>query len=153
MDFIKKNKFTALAIGCFLVLVLILVQVKNTFFPDMKTAIYGNRLDGIKDIEITKKELSTLKDTLEKNETVSKVSTIINGKIVNVMITVGEELGVNQAKELAGLAYQEFTKEQQQNYDFQVFVQKTNDAPDFPIIGYKHHKREEFSWTKDRTVE
>ncbi len=153
MDFIKKNKFTIIAIGCFLILVLLLVQVKNAFFPDMRTAIYGNRLDGIKDIKITKGELSTLKDTLEKNETVSKVSTIVSGKIVNIMITVGDELGLDQAKELANTSYQEFTKEQQQNYDFQVFIQKNNDAKDFPIIGYKHHKKEGFSWTKDRTVE
>ncbi len=153
MDFIKKNKFTIIAITCFLVLVLVLVQIKNIFFPNMGTAIYGNRLEGIKDVEISKKELSTLEETLEKNETISKVSTVINGKIINVMITVGDELGLEQAKELANTAYQEFSDEEKKFYDFQIFIEKTNDAKDFPIIGYKHHKKEGFSWTRDRTVE
>lgn len=153
MDFIKRNKFTTIAIACFLLLVVILVQIKNAFFPDMGSAIYGNRLEGIEDVKITKNELSTLKDALKKNENVTKVSTIISGKLVNIIITVSEEMGRDQAKELASASYNEFTSDEQKFYDFQVFIQKTSDAGDFPIIGYKHHKKEAFSWTRDRTVE
>lgn len=152
MDFIKKNKFTMIAIFCFLLLVILLVQVKNTFFPNMGKAIYGNRLEGIENAKISDKELTTLKDTLKKNDTINKVSTIVSGKLVNVIITVGDDLGLEQAKKLAGEIYKEFTTEQQKFYDFQVFIQKTSDASDFPIIGYKHHNREGFSWTRDRTV-
>jgi len=117
MDFIKKNKFTIIAITCFLVLVLVLVQIKNIFFPNMGTAIYGNRLEGIKDVEISKKELSTLEETLEKNETISKVSTVINGKIINVMITVGDELGLEQAKELGKQRAKQELDQQIENHD------------------------------------
>jgi len=153
MDFIKKNKFTIIAIVCFLLFVIVLVQIKNAFFPDMGRAIYGNRLEGIKEVKITKDELSTVKDTLKKNENVEKVSTIISGKLVNIIITVSEELGLDQAKELANISYKEFTSDEQEFYDFQVFIEKKSDAGDFPIIGYKHHKKEAFSWTRDRTVE
>ncbi len=153
MDFIKKNKFTIIAITCFLVLVLILVQVKNTFFPNMGKAIYGNRLEGIEGVEISDKELSTLKDTLKKNESIRKVSAMVSGKLINIIITVNDDLGLEQAKALAGDAYKEFTNDEQKFYDFQVFIQKDNDAADFPIIGYKHHNRESFVWTKDRMVE
>lgn len=152
MDFIKKNKFTMIAIFCFLLLVILLVQVKNTFFPNMGKAIYGNRLEGIENAKISNKELTTLKDTLKKNDTINKVSTLVSGKLVNVIITVSDDLGLEQAKKLAGEVYKEFTTEQQKFYDYQVFIQKTNDASDFPIIGYKHHNRESFSWTRDRTV-
>lgn len=152
MDFIRKNKFTMIAIFCFLLLVILLVQVKNTFFPNMGKAIYGNRLEGIENVKISDKELTTVKDTLKKNDTINKVSTIVSGKLVNVIITVGDDLGLEQAKKLAGEVYKEFTTEQQKFYDFQVFIQKSNDASDFPIIGYKHHNREGFSWTRDRTV-
>lgn len=152
MDFIKKNKYTMIAIFCFLLLVILLVQVKNTFFPNMGKAIYGNRLEGIENAKISDKELTTLKDALKKNDTINKVSTIVSGKLVNVIITVGDDLGLEQAKKLAGEIYKEFTTEQQKFYDFQVFIQKTSDASDFPIIGYKHHNREGFSWTRDRTV-
>ena len=54
MDFIKKNKFTIIAVGVFLILVLLLVQVKNIFFPNEGSAIYGNRLEGIESVKITK---------------------------------------------------------------------------------------------------
>ena len=142
-----------IAIFCFLLLVVLLVQVKNTFFPNMGKAIYGNRLEGIEDVEITDKELSTLKETLKKNEAIVKVSPIISGKLVNIIVTVSDEMGLDQAKSIAGEAYKEFTTEQQKFYDFQIFIEKKADVTDFPIIGYKHHKREGFSWTRDRTVE
>lgn len=152
MDFIKKNKFTVVAIACFLLLVVILFQIKTIFFPDMGKAIYGNRLDGMKEVEITDKEIASLKDTIKENESVQKVYAGVNGKIVNVIITVNDDLGLEQAKGLATVVYQEFDKDAQKFYDFQVFVQKNNDASDFPIIGYKHHNKEGFSWTRDRVA-
>ena len=42
-------------------------------------------------------------------------------------------------------------KEQKKYYDIQVFVQKSKETNEFPIIGYKHHTKDSFSWTKDRT--
>ena len=38
-------------------------------------------------------------------------------------------------------------------YDIQIFVKKDTDAADFPIIGYKHHAKDSFSWTKNRGAE
>ena len=67
------------------------------------------------------------------------------------MLTVGDDLGLDQAKALSDVVYQEFSPDVQKFYDFQVFIQKTNGASNFPIIGYKHHNKENFSWTRDRT--
>ncbi len=151
MDFIRKNKFTIIAICCFLLLVVVLVQVKNVFFPNMGKAIYGKRLDGIENVKISDDKLSTVKENLLAQDSIKKASIIISGKIVNVIITVNDDLALDQAKQLSTVVYQEFTPDAQKFYDFQIFIQKTNDANDFPIIGYKHHNRENFSWTRDRT--
>lgn len=151
MDFIRKNKFTIIAICCFLLLVVVLVQVKNVFFPNMGSAIYGKRLEGIENAKVSDDKLSTLKENLLAQDSINKVSTIISGKIINVIITVNDDLGLDQAKGLSGVVYQEFTPEVQKFYDFQIFIQKTNGANNFPIIGYKHHNKENFSWTRDRT--
>ena len=35
-------------------------------------------------------------------------------------------------------------------YDVEMFIKKTNDDVQFPIIGYKHRSKEVFSFTKDR---
>ena len=151
MDFIRKNKFTIIEICCFLLLVVVLVQVKNIFFPNMGKAIYGKRLEGIESAKVTDDKLSTVKENLGAQDSISKVSILINGKIINVMLTVGDDLGLDQAKALSDVVYQEFSPDVQKFYDFQVFIQKKNGASNFPIIGYKHHNKENFSWTRDRT--
>lgn len=41
-------------------------------------------------------------------------------------------------------------------YDFQIFLKKSDKAENskqFPVVGYKHHVRDEIRWTKDRTGE
>ena len=35
-------------------------------------------------------------------------------------------------------------------YDVQVFFTKTTKDEKYPIIGYLHHGKDRFSWTKDR---
>ncbi len=152
MKFIKKNKFTLIALFCLLIVVIILVQIKNIFFPDMGRAIYGNRLEGIEDVKITKSELSTLADTLKERDYVKKVTSRVSGKIVECIVTVKEDANLDQSKELASAFYGEFSKDEKKFYDFQIFVKKTKKTDDFPIIGYKHHNKDSFSWTKDRTV-
>ena len=41
-------------------------------------------------------------------------------------------------------------KDQKEFFDIQVIIDKTNDSAQFPIIGYKHHSKEGFAFTKDR---
>ena len=53
MSFIRKNKFVIIAIGVFLILVILAFQVVNMFFPEEGKALYGNRLDGIEEVKIT----------------------------------------------------------------------------------------------------
>ena len=57
MEFIKKNKFTIIAIICFLLLMLIAIEVKNVFFPNGSNAIYGDRLDGIEKLKLILEKL------------------------------------------------------------------------------------------------
>ena len=49
MKFIKKNKYTIIAIIIFIILVLVAATAKNILVPDEGKAVYGDRLDGIKD--------------------------------------------------------------------------------------------------------
>lgn len=150
MNFIKKNKFTVIAIGVFLILLILLIQVKNIFFPNAGNAIYGNRLDGIDKVKVSDTVKTEVKNKL-KEEATSKVSVRTSGRIVEIIITVNSDVSVETAKEYANKAIEPFSKEQLKYYDFQVFVTKDSDAKEFPIIGYRHHKNDNFVWTKDRT--
>lgn len=150
MKFIKKNKFTIIAIVCFLAFMLVLIQVKNIFFPNTGKAIYGDRLDGIEEVEVSNSKLDKIVSKYTDNEAVSSAKTQVRGKIINVIVTIKDEVSLEDAKGLANIVLDVLSKKQKKFYDIQVLIDKTNDSKQFPIIGYKHHSKETFTFTKDR---
>ena len=153
MSFIRKNKFIIIAIGVFLILVILAFQIVTMFFPKDGTALYGDRLDGIENVELTKTKLTKIEDVLKENEIVKKASVSVQGKIVEVIITVQDDTSVDSVKELNTTVLNSLEEDEKKFYDIQIFVKKDTDATDFPIIGYKHHARDNFSWTKNRGAE
>lgn len=153
MSFIRKNKFIIIAIGIFLILVFLAFQVKMIFFPEEGKAIYGNRLDGIEEVEITKARKESIESAVKEDSATKSVSVNVSGKIIEVIITVQDDTPVDTAKNLSTKISDTLKSDEKKFYDVQIFIKKENDAKDFPIIGYKHHAKDEFSWTKDRGAE
>lgn len=153
MKYIKKNKLTVFIIVIFVLMVIVGAYLYNLLFASGRSEAYGNRLDGIENVEITKKQYSKVKSKLKENENVIEVSTDLKGKIVNIIITVKDEVSKEDAKNIASSALTEFDEDQLKFYDIQIFVKKDNkDLNDFPIIGYKQNDKAGLTWTKDRQV-
>ena len=149
MKWIKKNKFTVIAIIIFVVLAIIGFKVKEIFFPDQRTAIYGDRLEG--KVAVEQSTYDTLKQNLSEKEKVKSVTVRENGRRIDITITVEDDMSKESAKNLKAGMMEPFTESQIGYYDFQVFIKKDSTSEnDFPIIGYKHHNSSDFSWTKDR---
>lgn len=149
-NFIKNNKVTVVAFIICVIFVILVFAIKLTFFPNEGTAIYGDRLDGIEEVEITDDEQDKIISSLEGKDEVKKVETDIKGRTLNVLITVNDDVELDPAKALTSSITDTLDKEQLGFYDIQVFISKDNDDARFPIIGYKHQDKDEFSWTKDR---
>lgn len=149
MKFIKNNKGTIIVICLFLIGVLLLVQLKNIFIFDDSKAIYGTRVEGIEEVRLTNNQEEQIKAELE--EDVEDVTIREAGRLINVIITVQDEMSRDNAKELTSKVISPLKDNQKKYYDIQVFVQKSQKTKEFPIIGYKHHSKKDFSWTKDRS--
>ena len=121
MNYIKRNKGTVIAIIIFIILVVLLFQIKNIFFPNSGKAIYGNRLEGIEEVEISKDTYKKVEKSLAE-DSVSKVTTDIAGKLVKIFITVNEDVDIEKAKSYGGKAIEPFTAEQKNYYDFQINI-------------------------------
>ena len=147
---IKNNKVTAVAFIICVIFVILVFAIKLTFFPNEGTAIYGDRLDGIEEVEITDDGQDKIVSSLEGKDEVKKVETDIKGRTLNVLITVNDDVELDPAKALTSSITDTLDKDQLGFYDIQVFISKDNDDARFPIIGYKHQDKDEFSWTKDR---
>ena len=110
-----------------------------------------HRLDGIEEVEITSKQEKNIVSKLEEKDEVKSVDTDIKGRILNVIITVNDDVELDPAKALASVITENLEEDQNGYYDIQVFIKKSNEEDTrFPIIGYKHQDKDEFSWSKDR---
>ena len=149
MKWIKKNKFTVIAIVCFVIIAILGFKLKEILFPDQRTAIYGDRLDG--KVNVDQAVYDAVKQKLTENENVKSVTVHENGRRIDITITVEDSLSKDDAKKLTDGITEPFNESQIGYYDFQVFIKKdTASENDFPIIGYKHHNSSSFSWNKDR---
>lgn len=149
MKWIKKNKFTMIAIVIFIVVAILGFKAKEIFFPDQRTAIYGDRLEG--KVAVEKATYDSLKQKISENEKVKTVTVRENGRRIDITITVVDDMSKSDAKKLTDNMLEPFTESQIGYYDFQVFIKKDSSSEnDFPIIGYKHHNSSSFSWSKDR---
>lgn len=153
MSFIRKNKFVIIAIGVFLILVVLGFQIATMFFPEEGTALYGDRLDGIEEVELSNSKLTKIESNLKSDGAVKEADVSVAGKIVEVIITVQDDTSVDTAKALNTKVLDSLNNKEKKFYDIQIFVKKDSEATDFPIIGYKHHAKDTFSWTKDRGAE
>lgn len=153
MSFIRKNKFVIITIGVFLILVVLGFQIATMFFPEEGTALYGDRLDGIEEVELSNSKLTKIESNLKSDGAVKEADVSVAGKIVEVIITVQDDTSVDTAKALNTKVLDSLSNKEKKFYDIQIFVKKDSEATDFPIIGYKHHAKDTFSWTKDRGAE
>ena len=150
MSFIRKNKFVIIAIGVFLILVILVFQVVSVFFPKEGKALYGNRLEGIEKIEITDSKKEQIENSLKEDSITKEANVSVAGKIIEVIVIVQDDTTIDAAKTLSTKVLNSLNENEKNFYDIQVFIKKDTDANNFPIIGYKHHAKENFSWTKDR---
>ena len=151
MKKLKKHKSLIAAIVVFVLVFILFLLLYRTFFPDEETAIYGDRLEGIEKVELTDSNKSKIEKAL--SDVSNKTTVRTQGRIINVSMSIKDEVNRDSAKAAAGKVIENISKDQKEYYDIQVFISKegkTDDAAQFPIIGYKHHVSEGYTWTKDR---
>ncbi len=153
MNFLKKNKITIVAIILFIGLVLAFQEIKNILVPDEGKAVYGDRLDGIENHPLSDSTMKGITSKLKENEKVEEATITLHGKIINIIITVLDDVSVEDAKAIANSSIPMFENKELSFYTLNVFVKKNNEAlNNFPIEGYKGTETDELVFTKDRDI-
>lgn len=145
-EFFSKNK-KGIKIGLIVFFILIIVVSVWLFaLPAFKTNKYGNRLDGINKHKISNDVISKIKAKSSDNDSVEKIDYHKEGRILNFIIMVDSNYGIDQAKEFANGILSEINDEDKKYYDIQVLI-KTKDKSDvYPIIGYKSKNSDGFNY-------
>lgn len=151
MKIIRRNKFTILCLIICTGLSILGFIVFRWLFPNFGLPIYGNRLDGIKEVPITSEKLKDVSDKLLKdNSSISKITGDLSGKIINYIVIVVENTKVGDAKKIADQIYANFSEGEVNFYDFQIFIKnEKDDVSGYPLIGYRKVKETSFSFNKE----
>lgn len=134
---------------CFFVLVFVFYKLVLSQTSDTK-AIYGERLDGIEEVKISKTKMEEIANSIKDVGNSKNVNVTMQGKIINVMIVLNDDVTRDSAKGLADKVLEKLSEDEKRFYDIQVFIKKDVEDAQLPIIGYHHPKKNGFSWTLDR---
>ncbi len=153
MNFINKNKGVIFVVVIFLGIVILIGGIKNILMPNDARAVYGDRLDGIEEHPLEDSLYTDIETKLKENVSVLKVEHYLHGKIINLIITVNDDVSVSNAKKIANSTISMFSSDSLSYYSLQVYVKKDNaELNNFPIIGYKGPTTKELVFTKDRDI-
>lgn len=150
-DLIKRHKL--LSIICFLAFIIVVIMMYLFFSVFIGgNGKYGDRLEGIEEVELTKKDLTSVEEALEENAEVTSSSVRVQGKIVYIHIECTRETSLDRAKELAVIALEKFDEDEKKFYDFgfsltQIEQEGTEDIG-FVVTGTKNANLDSISWIK-----
>lgn len=149
MSFIKKHKLLLLMIFIFIILIVVAaIFCKNIFSSNDSNSKYGNRLDGIEQVEIKESRLNNIKEKLLDNKNTNTVSYNVSGRIIKFMIEVKSETDELSVEELLNIILTNFTEQEKSFYDFEVFISNETEEELYPQIAYKHRNNSKFTITK-----
>ena len=151
LKLLKNNLFTILVLIVFVIGMFGVSYIKKIYWDNNGTAAYGDRTAGVENNEITKEEKQNIIDKVKENDKVVDVDFDLQGRTINLVVTVKNEVSVKDAKAAGGEFVKNFTEDQLSYYSLQIYMIKGEGSKnDFPIIGYKHYSSSGLSWTKDR---
>lgn len=146
----KNNKIAILFISVIILMIAIFSLMVFPLYSSRSGSKYGNRLDGIKAVEIKDKLNKEIKDTVKQNDKVKKVSTTLKGKIYNILITTNDGVNPNDLTSVCNDVLGKFDEEQIKYYDIQFFITSKIEKETKVIVGYKNKDSENISWTNNK---
>lgn len=122
--------------------------VALTFFYNKDVSEYGNRLDGIKEHEVSKKFLDEYENELLEKEHVDKVNVHTQGRIIYVNITFDDEIELESAENIAALSLESFEEKVISYYDIEFVLKSGN----FTILGAKNSISDKTAWNNNTPI-
>ncbi len=161
---IMKNKKLILILVLVLVGLICLMLLRGFLSPNGSISKYGNRLDGIENVRISKSDKNDIAKKICESDKVSDCKIDIQGKIINVMFNVSKDTTIDDAKNISNDSMKNFSKKIKSFYDIQYIITNKDEegtkqtitdkdgketeivVKNFPIMGYKNSSSKELVW-------
>ena len=112
LNYINKHKGLSIVFGLALILFIILLVIFISLFTGGSKSKFGNRLDGIEEVELSNKFLNQIETELEENENVVDANIWIVGKRLSIQFEISSEELKDDAKEMANSTLSKFSEEE-----------------------------------------
>ena len=149
MKFIKENKVKIILGVIALMTIFFIVFVVNLIFPNDSKDLYGNRLSDMPKYYVDQKLYNEIKEKVELKESIDKVIINTSGRIINFVITLKEDLKMEETEKIGEEIIKFFDLDEQKYYDFQIFIDEVENSEIYPTIGYKHHTSDKIVWANN----
>lgn len=146
MKFIKNNKILVTLI---LIAVIMFSTILIIIFSNLSSGNneYGNRLDGIEKYPITEEVINNIKSEISSLEKVESINYNLEGRLINFVIKVEDDLIVSEAKNYSEKILENFSDDIKSYYDIQILIDSNIDeSENYPIVGYKHKTSDSLVW-------
>ena len=129
MNYIRKHKLTSFVILVYIIVVAFAYFLYKLFIGSSGLPVYGDRLDGIEKVPISKEQITNIENKIKEDGQVLKVTKpYLSGKILKVIVTVANNTEVEPTKGYASIVAGELTNEQKAFYDIEVYITKFYDC-------------------------
>ncbi len=153
MIFIKRHKKTIFMLVLFIIVFIGGIFLKDLLMPNDDSAAYGTRLEDIKNHPIDEEVYTKMKADLASNSNVLEITHRLQGRTVNIILTVDDKATYQDATKIGDTILGFFSEDTKGYYTIQIFVVKKNkELNNFPIIGIKGPKSSKLSWTPERKI-
>lgn len=153
LDIINRHKGLSIVLGLSLILFIIMLIIFISLFFGNGEGKYGNRLEGIEEVELNSSFLKEIETKLEEDERVVSATVRLQGKIVYINYELNSDVSIDTAKEIAVTTLDNFSEEELSFYDYSYLVKWIIENEEGKeeikaIAGTKHHAKENIVWSK-----
>lgn len=153
--FYRENRvLVILAIVVIICMIISTILLFKYFYFGNGSDKYGDRLEKIQDIQITKEHKNEVISKIEENKLVKSAKVDVKGAIIYVTINFNEEVSLVEAQSVAVTTLDSFSDEEKNGYDisFNILEDKTETSEGFNMWGSKNAGREKISWNNNHPV-
>ncbi len=141
---------TMIVIVCFFVILGVCI---SCFFGSSKSS-YGDRLEGIKEVNITDDVKNDFINSMKSDELINDASFKVQGKIVYITLDFKENVTLVEAESKALASLMNIEQKYQDFYDFHYTLkgEKTEKSEGFLIMGAKNVNGSGLAWNNNTEV-
>ena len=151
--FYKENRVFVILMGIALVCIAIIIGLLASYVLSSNGGEkYGNRLDGISDVEIKDEFKDEMESKILEKEKVEDTKINIHGKIISFNIKFQKDTSVTEAKSVATSCMEFFEEDYLNYYDIQFVLTKSeyeDSTSTFPMLGYRKAQAANITWSNN----